>query len=470
MEENTDKTGSPEGKNRTFKDLLQLAWRYLVSLVRIQEDTDIEATIANINKGVNFRGVNAWVLCFAIVIASVGLNVNSTAVIIGAMLISPLMGPINGLGLAVGIYDWDLLKRSLRNLGAMVLISLCASTLYFLLSPLGDAQSELLARTRPTIFDVLIATFGGLAGIVASSRKEQPAPVIAGVAIATALMPPLCTAGFGLATLQFKYFIGAFYLFFINSFFIALSTFVIVRYLHFPKHSFVDKHREKVVKRSIIVIAILVLVPSCITAISVVRESYFNSHVNKFLTDIRSENLLKNAQIVSYEIMYDRDNPTLELSVLGDEVTQAQIDTLHTIMRKEYGLNTTELKIRQSSFFNANDQAQILENLVRSKDEEIGIKDAAIAQLTDSIRGLQTGHRLFADKTQVIGEKYKDDIASISIVDVPYFNPSDGSSQKIPTIYIVWKDSAPHRDIVLSELNKWAPALLGVQNVQIVTM
>ena len=190
MEDNIDKTGSPESKNRTFKDLLQLAWRYLVSLVRIQEDTDIEATIANINKGVNFRGVNAWVLCFAIVIASVGLNVNSTAVIIGAMLISPLMGPINGLGLAVGIYDWDLLKRSLRNLGAMVLISLCASTLYFLLSPLGDAQSELLARTRPTIFDVLIATFGGLAGIVASSRKEQPAPVIAGVAIATALMPP----------------------------------------------------------------------------------------------------------------------------------------------------------------------------------------------------------------------------------------------------------------------------------------
>ena len=168
--------------------------------------------------------------------------------------------------------------------------------------------------------------------------------------------------------------------------------------------------------------------------------------------------------------MYDRDNPTLELSVLGDEVTQAQIDTLHSLMRKEYGLATTELKIRQGSFFNANNQAQILENLVRSKDEEIGIKDAAIAQLTDSIRGLQTGNRLFADKTQVIGEKYKDDIASISIVDVPYFNPSDGSSQKIPTIYIVWKDFAPHRNVVLSELKAWAPALLGVQNVQIVTM
>ena len=174
-----------------------------------------EEVVDNIRKGVEFKGTNLWVLIFATFVASLGLNVNSTAVIIGAMLISPLMGPIMGMGLSVGINDFELLKRSLRNFGFMVLASIFTSTLYFFISPLSGAQSELLARTTPTTYDVLIAFFGGLAGIVAQSRKDRTSTVIPGVAIATALMPPLCTAGFGLATLQFKYFIGAFYLFFI---------------------------------------------------------------------------------------------------------------------------------------------------------------------------------------------------------------------------------------------------------------
>ena len=268
-------------------------WRRFKSLLIIHDDTDIEATIASIRRSVEFRGINIWILFFAIIIASIGLNVNSTAVIIGAMLISPLMGPINGIGLAVGTFDMKLLQRSFRNLVIMVLISLFASTVYFILSPLSDAQSELLARTRPTIFDVLIATFGGLAGIVAASRKEQPFTVISGVAIATALMPPLCTAGFGLATLQFKYFFGAFYLFFINSFFIALATFLMVRYLKFPISKFVDPKREKIVKRSIMFFTVLVMIPSLFTAISVVKESAFNSQVIKFVNDLQKNDILR---------------------------------------------------------------------------------------------------------------------------------------------------------------------------------
>ncbi|HNW52428.1 MAG TPA: TIGR00341 family protein, partial [Prolixibacteraceae bacterium] len=173
-------------------------------------------TIHSIEKGVDFKGVNVWTLVFAIFIASVGLNVNSTAVIIGAMLISPLMGPIMGLGLSIGIYDFDLLKKSLKNLVVAVFISVVTSAIYFFISPLSEAQSELLSRTTPTIYDVLIALFGGLAGIVAGSTKEK-GNTIPGVAIATALMPPLCTAGFGIATGNFLYFIGAFYLFFINA-------------------------------------------------------------------------------------------------------------------------------------------------------------------------------------------------------------------------------------------------------------
>ena len=197
------------------------------------EKEDLQTVVTNIDNGVVFKGTNLWVLIFAIFVASLGLNVNSTAVIIGAMLISPLMGPIMGIGLAVGISDISLLRKSILNFAIATLVALTTSTIFFLLSPISDAHSELLARTTPTIYDVLIALFGGLAGIVATASKQK-GNVIPGVAIATALMPPLCTAGYGLATLQFQFFYGAFYLFIINTVFIALATFIIVRLLHFP--------------------------------------------------------------------------------------------------------------------------------------------------------------------------------------------------------------------------------------------
>ena len=208
--------------------------RFLRDRFDLGEDSALQDEVVdNICRGVDFRGTNLWVLIFATFVASLGLNVNSTAVIIGAMLISPLMGPIMGMGLSVGINDFDLLKRSVRNFGFMVLVSILTSTLYFVVSPLSGAQSELLARTVPTTYDVLIAFFGGLAGIVAQSRRDRTSTVIPGVAIATALMPPLCTAGYGLATLQLNYFLGAFYLFFINTVFIAIATFVVVRFLKY---------------------------------------------------------------------------------------------------------------------------------------------------------------------------------------------------------------------------------------------
>ena len=251
--------------------IIKEIWLYLKSLASIAEDTDSETTIANISKGVEFRADNVWVLFFAIIIASVGLNVNSTAVIIGAMLVSPLMGPIVGLGLSIGISDGELLRKSLKNLLIMIVISLVASSLYFLISPLSDAQSELLARTKPTIYDVFIAFFGGLAGILAASRKQEKVTVVSGVAIATALMPPLCTAGYGLGTGQFIYFFGAFYLFFINAFFIASATYLMVRYLHFPRKKFLDPATELKVRRGIAIFTVVVLVPSVFIAINVVR-------------------------------------------------------------------------------------------------------------------------------------------------------------------------------------------------------
>lgn len=195
--------------------------------VRQEKEDELE-TIESIRKGIEFKGTNLWVLIFATFVASLGLNTNSTAVIIGAMLISPLMGPIMGFGLGLGISDFDLIKRSFRNFATATVFSVITSTLFFLISPISEAQSELLARTQPTVYDVLIAFFGGLAGIVASSTKSK-GNVIPGVAIATALMPPLCTAGFGLASGNLYYFFGAFYLYFINTVFISLATYVVVR-------------------------------------------------------------------------------------------------------------------------------------------------------------------------------------------------------------------------------------------------
>ena len=223
-----------------------------------------DEVVASISKGVVFRGVNLWVLIFATMIASLGLNVNSAAVIIGAMLISPIMGPIMGIGLSLGINDFELLKKSLRNYALMFVVAIVTSTAYFLVSPLSSNSSELLARTVPTTYDVLIALFGGLAGIVAQTRQDRTSTVIPGVAIATALIPPLCTAGFGLATGQIRFFFGAFYLFFINSVFIALATYAMVRFLKYEKKAFIDKVRERNVKRLMMVITLVTFIPSVV--------------------------------------------------------------------------------------------------------------------------------------------------------------------------------------------------------------
>ena len=243
------------GNKRKF--LLRKFFNEYLDLNRSKEDEQL--TVDAIRSGVEFKGTNLWVLIFATFIASLGLNVNSTAVIIGAMLISPLMGPIMGVGLSIG-NDFELMKRSLKSYLVATLFSVTTATIYFSFTPLDEVQSELLARTSPTIYDVFIALVGGLAGIVALATKEK-GNVIPGVAIATALMPPLCTAGFGIATGNLLYFLGAFYMYFINSVFISLATYIGVRVMHFQRKQFVDKAREKLVKRYIIWITIGTMCP-----------------------------------------------------------------------------------------------------------------------------------------------------------------------------------------------------------------
>ena len=268
----------------------------------LKEDQERESvTKAEIAKGTEFKGANLWILMFAIIIASIGLNVNSTAVIIGAMLISPLMGPIMGIGLGVAVYDIPLIIKGGRNLLIAVIISILTSTLYFLITPLAEAQSEILSRTSPTMWDVLIAFSGGLAGIIAGSRKEK-SNAIPGVAIATALMPPLCTAGYGLATAQWYYFLGAMYLFFINCVFISVGTFLIVRLLKYRHKKIENPKLHKRVHTLVTTMVIITIVPSVLLAYGLVRKTVFQQNARLF---VEKEYQFPQTQVIDYKGKWD---------------------------------------------------------------------------------------------------------------------------------------------------------------------
>ena len=337
-EKNT--TGNSGGSGAEANPTPSPSWRGFRRFVRgrfdLSEDKASESeVIENIRKGIEFKGTNLWVLVFATFIASLGLNVNSTAVIIGAMLISPLMGPIMGIGLSVGINDFELMKRSLRNFGFMVLVSIATSTFYFVISPLSNAQSELLARTVPTTYDVLIALFGGLAGIVAQSRKDRTSTVIPGVAIATALMPPL----------WFKYFIGAFYLFFINTVFIAIATYMVVRFLKYEKHSFLDSKKERKVRRSMVLIVLVTLIPSVVIGYRIVKRSVFEANADRYVATVMK---FPQAQVVDYSRMLRADGSSyIDVVLVGEPVSEDAIDNARLQM-SGYGLLGTELIVHQA--------------------------------------------------------------------------------------------------------------------------
>lgn len=351
---------------------------FLKDKFNLDEDKASEDEVKeNIRKSVDFKGTNLWVLIFAIVIASVGLNVNSTAVIIGAMLVSPLMGPIMGIGLGLAINDFELFKRALKNFLWAVAISLVVSTLYFAITPLNTAQSELLARTTPTTWDVLIATFGGLAGIVAQSRKDRTSTVIPGVAIATALMPPLCTAGFGLATGNMAYFGGAFYLFFINTVFIAFSTFFVVRFLKYEKKAFLDKRREKKVKNSIIIIITATLVPSVILAYSIVQRTLFESNANLFITEVLS---FPNSEVVNRNVKFHRDGNSIEVTMIGEPISLDAIATARNML-PNYKLDGTTITVHQASVAGSDFDNATITNFLKTNSDILVEKNQRITQL-----------------------------------------------------------------------------------------
>lgn len=364
----------------------------------LPDKTDETAIVEQISDGVTFRGANLWVLIFAIFIACLGLNLNSTAVIIGAMLISPLMGPIIGMGLAVGRADLELLKRSLTNYGVSTVISVLTAALYFQLTPLTEAQSELLARTSPTLYDVLIALFGGAAGILALSTGGK-GNVIPGVAIATALMPPLCTAGYGLAMGEWSFFFGACYLFFINTVFIALATYLGVRLLQFKPKQFVDKARLAVVNRYIAVIVVVTMLPAVYMTTQIIRQSVFENHVKQF---VKQELNQPGTRILSEQA--DRETKTLDVVALGaalpNEMIEAARQRLADYQLADYQLNVIQ-GAQSDSLLLARNNAGTQQSLSGQDQQHLVLQTERVAQLE---RETADYRRLDALAREIAGE------------------------------------------------------------------
>ena len=343
----------------------------------IYDHIDTDDAAQRIKSSIWFRGPNAWILAFSIIIASAGLNVNSTAVIIGAMLISPLMGPIIGLGLALGTNDVDLLKLAAKNLLVMVVISLIASTLFFLLSPLELINpTELQARTRPTIYDVLIALFGGLAGILENSRKER-GTAIAGVAIATALMPPLCTAGYGLSCLNMHYFLGAMYLFIINCVFITLATYMMVKYLRFKTVTGIDPALAQRRRHLMSTIVAIVVIPSIISAIAMIKDNNFERNVEAFVRDNR---LVSRSYIYDYHI-YNDHGRKVELSLTGEPLSFEAQTALYASAR-EHRIKDAQLVIKEHSLGMTGEELnEMVREIYDKTDAELAEKEARLDRL-----------------------------------------------------------------------------------------
>lgn len=321
------------------------AYAFFLSTINLSDGTDIRGTIDSIRNGIAIRGYNVWILACAALLASIGLDTNSDAVIIGAMLISPLMSPILGIGLSVGINDRDHLILALQNFGVAVGACLFMSTLYFLVTPFGDLTPAMNARTQPTLLDAGVAIFGGIAGIVAGSRKDKT-NAIPGVAIATALMPPLCVAGFGIARTNGDVFFGAFYLFFLNSFFIALSTYLIVRFLRFPYMDFVDAQARRKVTRWIAVFAVLVIVPSGFFLVQLLSKLRTNQAIESFID--RNINTDEHEAIQRGEIIEADSLKYLKVFVAGQSyISDDSVEAIRSRMRLEPRLADIDLRLYQ---------------------------------------------------------------------------------------------------------------------------
>ena len=414
-------------------------------------EEDKQKVLENVKSNISFRGSNLWILACAIVVASIGLNVNSTAVIIGAMLISPLMGPIIGAGFGLGMYDSELVKKALKNLLIATIVSLVVSTTYFYLSPFKETQSELLARTSPNIYDLLIAFFGGLVGVIAITRVEKGNP-IPGVAIATALMPPLCTAGYGLAIGNLKFFLGALFLYTINCVFICISTFLIVKYLKYPAVKQVNAKRQKQIKYGISALTLALMLPSIFFAYTLFDEKKTSQKINLFI-----ENEFTNK---GYTILYKNINlktspKKIELAFLRQKFNTNEIKSLNKSLNN-YQIENTELHIKQDTI----DIKKYIIDQIQSGKTNLDAKDITINQLKNEIASNKYNNNELLNEIKIIFPE----VENISISNHSFNKNSDSSYVRPVLIY----ESKTH----LSEASKqklklWLQKRLSKERIEI---
>lgn len=431
--------------------------------LRKDKDNELE-TVESIRKGVEFKGANLWILIFAIFMASLGLNVNSTAVIIGAMLISPLMGPIMGVGLSVELNDFELMKRSLKSFLITTLFSVVTATVFFLISPVAEGQSELLARTSPTIYDVFIALLGGMAGVVALSTKEK-GNVIPGVAIATALMPPLCTAGYGLATGNLIYFLGAFYLYFINSVFISLATYVGVRVMHFQRKAFVDKNREKTVRKYIVCIVVLTMCPAVYLTVDIIQNTFFESAANKFINEQLS---FENTQVLDKKIVNKGKEREIRVVLMGDEVPDASIAVARGKM-KDYQLENTKLIVMQGMNNESMDissiRAMVMEDFYKNSEQRLQEQTQKIAELEGNLQRYQS----FDELGKKIIPELKVLYPSVKSVSISHAIETTVDSLRTDTVTLAVLKFGKYPDArEKSKITDWLKARTGARKLRLI--
>ncbi len=433
---------------------IKLSFYKLLHIMKIDSELeDHDAVYEEIKKNAIFKGTNLWILFFAIIIASVGLNMNSTAVIIGAMLISPLMGPINAIGYSISTYDFHLFKISIKNFIFAIIVALSGSTLYFAFTPISTESSELLARTSPTIYDVIIALFGGLAGIIAMSSKLK-GNVIPGVAIATALMPPLCTTGYGLATGKWNFAIGAFYLFTINTIFIALASGLVSQLLNFPIRNILDEKRKRKINNIITVIIILCLLPSVYLGYRLVLEERFKNNAKKYVSNVSQ---FEGIYLLKNEILPKENTIIL---VYGGVPLNEKLKEQITLKAKDFNLLNTNIVIKEGLVFNSKDFAN--DEVSMLKEKIINLKLA----LEEKNKELNT----IREKQKVGAELLEEIKIVIPIIENIFYAETKSIDENnneitIPIVLIKSKDKLTHSTI--QKVNEWLKKRLKNDNVKL---
>lgn len=448
-----------------FVSRIRTALAYRFSLH--SDQSSFEDIDRNIRDGIVIRGTNLWVLMLAIFIASIGLDVNSTAVIIGAMLISPLMGPIMGIGYGAGINDYPLIKRALGNLLISICIALFTSTLYFFVSPLSTAQSELLARTTPSIWDVLIALFGGLAGIIASTRREK-SNIIPGVAIATALMPPLCTAGYGIANGSMEMFLGAFYLFFINGVFIAFATLLVVTYIDPPHKRFVSIEMERRMKHYIYAVVLATILPSVYLAYGLVTREVFNSRANEF---IKRELVFENGFVAKQSI--SADERLIDITLVGQKVSDARLAELSKKLPK-YRMSDARLVVHQTvikELDEASLKKSLLADVLNSNQQTFDAKNRQLQDLQNELSRLRLEQRnkddLLKDNKKIFDELVAQypQIERLSIARTREYKTAAATESTVLLLHLATRKTISRDD--RHKIISWLKVRTGVERVEL---